>query len=122
MPDSLHNTTTMVPIQQKRKPINRGEVPLLRRAAVIGHLWHSQGNGEDSAGNCRQTLLEVFGLPHRTVTVTDMVKKAKWRTREAIGNREGKEAISEDRITLDDMLNALKDAKRQGRPQANTEG
>ena len=56
---------------------------------------------------------------HTTVTVTDMVKKAKWRAREGIGNREGKvmaEAISEDRITLDDMLNALKDAKRQGRP------
>ena len=110
LPDSLH-TTTMVPIQQKRKPINRGEVPLLRRAAVIGYLWHSQGNGEDSTGNGRQTLVEVFGLPHRTVTVTDMVKKAKWRTGEAIGNREGKamaEAISEDRITLDDIL---KDAK-----------
>ena len=116
MGDSLHNTTTMVPIQQKRKPINRGEVPLLRRAAVIGYLWYSKGNGEDSTGNGRQTLVEVFGLPHRTVTVTDMVKKAKWRAREGIGNREGKvmaEAVSEDRITLDDMLNALKDAKRQ---------
>ena len=70
---------------------------------MIWCLWYSKGNGEDSTGNGQQTLVEVFGLPHRTVTVTDMVKKAKWRAREAIGNREGKlmaEAISEDRIVV----------------------
>jgi len=54
-----------------------------------------------------------------------MVQKVKLRAREAIGEHEGMlmaEAISENRITLDDMLGALKDAKRQGRPQVIPEG
>ena len=81
----------MDPIQQKRTPISRAEVPLLRRAAMIGYWWYSKGNGKDSTGNGRQTLVEVaatFGLPHRTLT--DMVKKAKWRMRKAIGDKENK--------------------------------
>ena len=81
----------MDPIQQKRTPISRAEASLLRRAAMIGYWWYSKGNGKDSTGNGWQTLVEVaatFGLPHRTPT--DMVKKAKWRARKAIGDKENK--------------------------------
>ena len=58
---------------------------------MIGYWWYSKGNGKDSIGNGRQTLVEVaatFGLPHRTLT--DMVKKAKWWARKAIGDKENK--------------------------------
>ena len=50
LPDNLHNTTTMDPIQQKRKSINRGEAPLLRRAAVIGYGDIAKGMGRIEQG------------------------------------------------------------------------
>jgi len=93
---------------------------------MIGYWWYSKGNGKDKTGNGRQTLVEVaatFGRP--ASTVISMVQKVKLRAREAIGEQGGMlmvEAISKDRITLDDMLGALKDAKRQGRPQVIQEG
>ena len=34
----------MDPLQQERTPISRGEVPLLRRAAIIGYWWYSKEN------------------------------------------------------------------------------
>ena len=101
LPGSLHNTATMNPTQQKRKLINRGKA-LLKRVAVIGYWWYSKRKGKDSTGNGWQSLMEVatpFGLSHHSVT--DMVKKAIWRVRGAVGDREGEvmtEAISVDSI------------------------
>jgi len=65
----------------------------------------------------------TFGHPPNTVI--SMVQNVKLRAREEIGKHEemlAAETISEDCITLDDLLGALKDAKQQGRPQVIAQG
>jgi len=114
------------PLQQKWKPISHGEVPLLRRAAMIGYWWYRKGNGKDQKGNGWQTLVEVaVTFAHPPSTVNSMIQKVKLQGREAIGEHEGMlmaEGIREDRMTLDNMLGALQDAKRQGQPQVIPNG
>jgi hypothetical protein len=62
---------------------------------------------------------------HPPSIVISMIQKLQLRAREAIGEHEEMlvvETISEDNITLDDILGVLKDAKKPGLPQVIPEG
>jgi hypothetical protein len=69
----------------KRKPIKHAEVPLLKRAAILGYWWYSKGSGDDGRQH-QVAVAAAFGIAQQTIS--DIIRKAKLHARESLADRE----------------------------------